>query len=78
MRFMRAVRCEEPVREVPAFVDDDGRLSFSQIAQRAQIERVHWYSVLAFGTQAYLRSKQVAARGLREDAGDGEGTKARA
>ena len=51
------------MREVPDFIDSDGRLSFVHIAQRRAAENVHWYSVLSMGTQAFLRARRVETEG---------------
>ena len=47
------------MREVPACIDEDGRLSFTKIAERAQVERVNWYAVISLGAQAFVRSRKV-------------------
>lgn len=54
-----AVKGDEPTLEVPSCIDDDGRLSFLAIAKRAQVEGVHWYSILAFGALAYRTSRKL-------------------
>jgi hypothetical protein len=43
----------ERVRVAPPSLDADGRRSYLEIATRAQAERVHAYTVLGLGLQAY-------------------------
>lgn len=57
---------EEPLRVVPEFIDEDGKLSFTHIAHRAKTESVNWYTVLSLGLQLFLRSREVAKRGDKE------------
>ena len=52
-------RSNEPTLEVPSCIDDDGRLSYLAIAKRAQVEKVHWYSILALGAGAYCASRKL-------------------
>ena len=68
------------MREVPEFIDSDGRLSFVQIAQRRATENVHWYSVLSMGAQTFLRARRVESGGKssetdgsEKDCGDKQG-----
>ena len=54
-----ADRGTEPTLEVPSCIDEDGRLSYLAIAKRAQVEGVHWYSILALGAHAYRASRKL-------------------
>ena len=62
----------EPTRKIPDCIDDDGRLSFVRIAQRAQIENVNWYTVLSLGLQTFVRTRAVEATAEAANAAEPE------
>ena len=52
-------RLPEPLRQIPEFINEDGRRSFVQIAQRRAVEQSNWYTVLSLGAQAFLRARKI-------------------
>ena len=57
---LHAELSEQPLREIPDFIDSDGRKSFVQIAERSRAEHINFYTIVAIGAQMFLRSKAIA------------------
>jgi hypothetical protein len=54
-----AERIVEPTRDVPECIDEDGKSSYVQIAQRARNERRNFYTIFSIGIELFLIKRRL-------------------